>query len=306
MERRDRIDGFGAAMMVIFAALFGFNQVVIAVTNGGLQPIFFAALRSAGGVLLVLAWLAARGQGLGLTRPALGPGVAIGLVFSAEFTCLFLALDLTTVTRVSVIFYSMPVWLAIGAHFLLPGERMTRGRAAGLALAFAGVAIAIADRAGPGGGTASLAGDLLALAAAVAWAGIALLARGTALREVPAETQLLCQLAVSAPVLMALAPLFGPLLRDPGWIHWAGLGFQIVFVAGIGFLLWLWLLTIYPAAHVAAFGFMTPLFGVGFGWALLGEPVGPPLLAALGLVAAGLWLVNRPDPVPRAGRALGR
>ena len=41
------------------------------------------------------------------------------------FLFLFLALDLTAVSRASVIFYSMPVWFAIMAHFGLPSERIT-------------------------------------------------------------------------------------------------------------------------------------------------------------------------------------
>jgi hypothetical protein len=38
----------------------------------------------------------------------------------------------------------------------------------------------------------------------------------------------LWQLVVSAPILMLAALFFGPFLRDPSLIHWAGLGFQIV------------------------------------------------------------------------------
>lgn len=56
-------------------------------------------------------------------RPGtIGAGVLAGVVFSAEFICLYLALGLTTVTRVSVIFYSMPVWMVAVAHFALPGS----------------------------------------------------------------------------------------------------------------------------------------------------------------------------------------
>jgi drug/metabolite transporter (DMT)-like permease len=55
---------------------------------------------------------------------------------------------------------------------------------------------------------------------------------------------------------------FGPFLRDPSLIHWAGLGFQIVAVVSAGFLFWFWLLTIYPASSVAAFAFLSPIFGV--------------------------------------------
>jgi drug/metabolite transporter (DMT)-like permease len=225
----------------------------------------------------------------------------IGAIFAAEFVCLFLALDLTTVTRTSIIFYSMPVWLSLAAHFLLPGERMGPRKAFGLALAFGGVAWAIAHRGG--GGDASLAGDLLALGGAWGWAGVALMVRITPLREVRPEMHNFWQLLVSAPILLILAPLFGPLIRDLAPIHIWGLAFQIVGIAGLGFLFWLWLLSIYPASGVASFSFLSPIFGILLGWLLLGEQVGPGTLAAGAMVAVGLLLINWPGRGQSAERA---
>jgi drug/metabolite transporter (DMT)-like permease len=300
MVRKDRIDAFGAVSLVGFSLLLGFNQVVIKVVNEGMQPVFWAGLRSLGGAVCVALWMLARGRALRPAPGTLGPGLLIGAVFAAEFLLLFIALDLTTVARSSVIFYSMPVWLSLAAHFLLPGERITRWKAAGLALAVAGVAWALLDRgASGGGGAASLAGDLCALGAAVCWAGIALCARATRLMTERPEMQLLWQVGVSAPLLLAAAPFFGPFLRDPGPVHLAGLAFQVVVIVSAGFVFWLWLLARYPASGVASFGFLTPVFGVLLGWALLGEPVGASIIGALALVSAGIVLINRP---PR-GRA---
>lgn len=296
MPQRDRIDLAGALALVGFSALLGFNQVVIRVVNEGLQPVFFAALRSAGAVICLAAWFHFRGRAFGLARADLGAGLMMGTLFATEFILLFVALDLTTVSRASVMFYTMPLWLALLAHWLIPGERITKFKAAGQFLAFSGVAIAILWRAEGGG--ASLVGDLLALLAAVAWAGLAVVAR-TGLREVAPDRQLLWQVAVSAPILFIAAPFFGPFIRDLQPIHLAGLGFQIVVVVTLGFAFWLWLLTIYPAASVAAFSFLSPIFGVLFGWALLGEQVGPPIIIALALVALGLYLINRPTHVPQ-------
>lgn len=294
MAQRDRIDAFGATALTGFAVLLAFNQVVVAVVNEGLQPVFFAGLRSVGGALCIWAWMVARGLPVRIAPGTVPAGLMIGVFFAVEFTCLFVALDLTTVTRTSVIFYTMPVWLALMAHVLIPGERLTARKGVGLALAFAGVVVAITMRGGEHG-AASLAGDLCALAAALAWAGIALLAKASALRTVRPETQLLWQLAVSAPLLLCAALLFGPLVRDPGWIHWAGLGFQIVVIVSAGFLTWLWLLSIYPAASVAAFSFLSPVFGVALGWLLLDERVGWDIAVALGLVVAGLVAINWPQ-----------
>jgi drug/metabolite transporter (DMT)-like permease len=223
-------------------------------------------------------------------------GVLAGLVFSTEFTFLFIALDLTTVTRTSVIFYSMPVWLALAAHVLLPGEAITPRKAVGLAVAFAGVVWAILDRSA--GGEASLLGDLCALAAAMGWAGIVLVARGTRLRELHPEMQLLWQVAVSGPILMVVALFFGPFIRDLQPIHLWGLAFQAVVLVSMGFVLWFWLLSIYPAAGVASFSFLSPIFGFLFGWLLLGEEIGWSLVGALLLVSVGLILINRPAKTP--------
>ncbi|MEL6168190.1 MAG: DMT family transporter [Pseudomonadota bacterium] len=293
MPRKDSLDTFGVASLVGFSLLLGINQVVIAVVNEGLQPVFAAAIRSVGATLCIGFWMTARGT---LAWPAPGTvpsGLLMGAIFSAEFVFLFNALDLTSVSRTSVIFYAMPVWAALGAHFLLPGESMTRVKALGLALAFAGTAWAILDRPETDG-RASLVGDLCALAAGMCWAGIALAARATAMKEVAPDMQLLWQVAVSAPILLILALSFGPLIRDLAPIHLWGMAFQIVVVVSAGFMFWLWLLTIYPAASVASFAFLGPIFGVLLGALVLGEDVGPTILGPLALVAGGLWLINRP------------
>ena len=300
MEKRDHIDTFGAVALTLFALFLAFNQVVIKVTNGGLQPVFFAGLRSAGAVLCVWLWLILRGRDWRLRRPQLVAGLVTGTIFALEFLCLFVALDLTTVARASVIFYSMPVWMTLGAHLLLPGDGITRGKALGLTLAMGGVALALLTR--PSDGTGSVWGDLAALGAAVGWAASGLSCKVTALKDVRPEMQLQWQLVVSAPILLLLAPLFGPLVRDLEPIHLWGLAFQIVLVVSAGFIFWLWLLSLYPASGVASFSFLSPLFAVFLGWALLGEEVSLTLLGALALVAIGLLLINRPPQVPQKVR----
>jgi len=185
---KTRIDAFGAVSLIGFALLLGFNQVVIKVTNEGLQPVFFAALRSLGGAAVIWLWIRWRGIPLSLPRRTWRAGLLIGAVFAVEFILLFLALDLTSVTRVSVIYYSMPIWMALAAHVLIPGERLTPVKAAGLALAFAGVVVALVSRvAQPGEG--GLLGDLLALGAAMTWAAIPLIVRVSELRTLRPEVQ---------------------------------------------------------------------------------------------------------------------
>ena len=293
MPRKDSIDRFGAVSLIGIAIILAVNQVVIKLGNQGVGPVFMAGLRSALALVFLLLWMALRGKRFSIDPGTASSGILLGVLFSVEFISLFLALDLTTVARTSILFYSMPVWLTLAAHFLLPGERMGTLKLIGLALAFAGVVVAVLTRGG-GGGEASLLGDIFALVAALSWGAIALATRVLPVQRAIPEMQLFWQLAISAPALILLAPLFGPLLREPTLFHWGLLLYQALFVASFSFLFWFNLLRIYPASSVASFSFLTPVLGVFLGWSLLNEYVGPETFVALALVSVGIVLINRP------------
>ncbi len=292
MERKDRIDAFGGAVLLSFSLLMGLNQVMIKLVNAGLQPVFQAGLRSAFAFLPVLAFALLARRRLSLTDGSLWPGVLCGTFFAVEFMLLFQSVEYTSVARVSVFFYTMPFWVAAGAHFMIPGERLTRVRASGLVLAASGVVLALLRNESPAGEHA-LFGDLLALTGAMFWAGIVFLARLTKLSRSSPEMQLLYQLTVSAVILLAAAPLFGPLIRDMTPALAGIFAFQVIAVVCFGFLAWFWVLKIYPASDMASFSFLAPVFGVLFSWLILHEEISWSVIAALALVAAGIYLVNR-------------
>lgn len=289
--RKDRLDGSGFATLLAVTLLLAFNQIIVKYVNQGIQPVFFAGLRSALAVVFVAFWLWYRGL-LGRVKWSdFGPGLLMGTLFAIEFLALFIALDLTTVGRSALIMYSMPVWMGILAHFFLPGERSTPLKAAGLALAFAGTAWAILSK--NSSGQPSLIGDLCALVAAWGWAGTAFVARKSRLRGAGPEAQLFWMVAVSAPMLLLASPFFGPFLRDIEPIHWFWVVFQSGVVVAGGFVTWLWLLSVYPTSTVASFSFLTPIFAIFLGHFIFDELLSPSLIGASVLVSAGIVLVNR-------------
>lgn len=114
------------------------------------------------------------------------------------------------------------------------------------------------------------------------------------LREVSAEKTLLYQLAVSVLVGLAVSLAIGERLDLgravtvlPAFLY------QAVWVAAVTYLAWFGLMRVYPVSLLSAFTFLTPLFGVAFGAALLNEPLSARLLLALVLVASGIYLVER-------------
>ncbi|MCH9747530.1 MAG: DMT family transporter [Tateyamaria sp.] len=290
MNRKTHIDMFGVVALIAIALNFGLNQIVIKFSNGGFQPLFMACLRSAGAGIVLLIWMRIRKIPFFLPRSSLIFGALAGVFFALEFSLLFTALDLTTVSRSSIIFYSMPVWLALILHFAVPDEKLSVLRFIGLLLAMLGVFIALFDRQDEQG---NLLGDILSLFAALCWAAIALLVRITPLSKISAEQQLLCQLVVSAPILLIMSLGYGTLLRDVEFIHVIGLAYQIFAIASFGFLSWFWLMKRYPVSLVASFSFLSPVFAVLLGWIILDEQIEVTIWLALGLVAAGLYLINR-------------
>ncbi len=296
MERKDHIDAFGAASLIGFSALLGLNQVMIKVVNSGLQPVFQAGLRSLVALPVLLLFAIWMRRKISVSDGSLLPGLISGLFFTGEFVMLFVALDYTSVARASIFFYTMPFWVAVGAHFLIPGERLTSKRTTGLLLAIVGVILALSQNETPATAYAFI-GDALCLIGAMMWAAIALTARLSKLNRSAPEMQLIYQLAVSGPVMILLAFSFGPFIRDIEPHHWIIFSFQAVFVVAAGFTFWFWLLSKYPASDMASFGFLAPVFGVGFGWLVLSEEIGLRLVAALLLVGVGIVLVNRKPKV---------
>lgn len=277
-------------MLTSFATLLAFNQVVMKVSGGGFGPVFMAGLRSVGALLVILLWMRLRGISVFTAPSARFGGILVGVLFGVEFMAIYTALDMTTVSRASIMLYTMPVWLALVGHFVLPGEQLTKRRSLGLVFAMAGVIMALLDRSAA---QVSLTGDLLGIFAAMCWAGIALTVRLTPLSQEKPEVQLLWQLAISAPILMLAAFYFGDMVRNIEPIHLWGMLFQILCIASFGFLWWFWLLSRYPASSVASFSFLSPVLAVFFGWLLLNETVTLGTWLALGLVAIGLVLINR-------------
>jgi len=291
-ERRAALDVLAVSLLIGFNVLLGLNQALVKVVNAGFSPVFQAGLRSICAFLPVLlfAWFMRRR--LSISDGSLPWGLTNGLLFSVEFALLFIALDFTTVARVSLFFYMMPVWVALAAHFLIPEEPLNRNKIMGLGLAIGGAALGLSGDLGDAGASAWL-GDLLALLAGTLWASIALVTR-LKLSHVSSEMNLLYQLFVSGIVLTGLGIALGDPIRSPTSLIYGVFLFQVLVIVAAGFLVWFWVLQHYPVSNMASLSLITPVVGVYFGWLIFDDPITSSLGLALILIGAGIILVNRP------------
>jgi drug/metabolite transporter (DMT)-like permease len=296
VRRKDHIDLNGAGLLVLCSILVGINQVFIKIVNGGLQPVFQAGFRSICAFLPVLIFAMVMKKPLSIRDGSFWPGILAGVLFSTEFMLLFVSLDYIDVSRASVLFYTMPFWTALGAHYFIPGDQLTPPRVVGLLLAILGVFVALSSNKWSVD-SKSLMGDLFCLIGAMLWASIVLMARATRFSRACPEMQLLYQLGVSAILLTALSPLFGDLIREINGVVLILFVIQVLVVVSFGFLTWFWLLSVYPASRMASYSFLSPVFGVFFGWLILGEKLTENIVVALTLVSVGVYLVSkRPGP----------
>ncbi len=292
-QRRSHLDALAIGMMVLFSATWGLNQVAAKVTNESISPLFQAGLRSAGAALLLFIWCQTRRVRLFGRDGSLRAGLLAGLLFGSEFGFIYWGLQYTTASRGVLFLYTSPFVVVAGLHWLVPSERLRPFQIAGLGLAFAGVFAAFVEGL-HGDREGQWVGDAMMLVAAILWGASTVVVRSTVLNRVGASKTLLYQLAVSATGLLLASWLAGERrFTDPTALGWTLLAWQTVVVAFASYLGWFWLISHYPATRLAAFSFLTPLFGMAFGAVLLGERITPLLGGALVLVAFGLWLVNR-------------
>lgn len=294
MDRKTHLDPLAVFLLVVLCVSWGMQQTVIKLTVPDISPVMQAALRSVVAAAAVWLWMLARRQPVFGRDGTFWWGITAGLLFTIEFQFIYWGLEFTNASRAVIFLYTAPFVVAIGSQVFVPSEKLLRLQYAGLVIAFVGIVVAFGESFTLPS-RSMLVGDAMILLGAVFWGATTVVIKAGPLTGIAAGKTLLYQLAVSA----ALLPLGSLALGEPGVIALtpralASLAYQGLWVAAVTYLAWFWMIRHYPAPKLASFTFLTPIFGVLAGWLILGEPLTLALLVAMGLVAAGVYLVNRP------------
>ena len=253
-----------------------------------------SSTRSLLATILVGAWCRFRGIGLFERDGTLAAGVFAGLLFALEFLLIYRGLAWTTVTRGTLFLYLAPFFVVIVSRWLIPGDSFHLWQWIGLLLSFAGIVIAFGIP-GPVSDPRQILGDLMLVGAALAWAATTLLIKASPLGRISPEKTLLYQLVISVPLLGIGALVFGERIHAlPSALALGAFAYQTIWVVSVTFVVWFALIVRYSAARLSVFTFLAPLCGVTAGHFVLNEPLTPPFVMAVILVAAGLIMVNRP------------
>jgi drug/metabolite transporter (DMT)-like permease len=288
------VDARMVLWMLFLSGLWGLNAITIKAVATDMAPLAAVGLRGAVALTCLSLWGWWRGERLWFGGRLALHSLVAGLLFTAEFILFYTGARMTTGGHVAIYINTAPFFVAAGAHFLLPGERMTPWRWLGLGLAFGGILALFGDdlfvhRGG------YWRGDLLVIAGALIWGATTVYIKRFMVQDMSGFELLYVQILVSTPLLLAVVGAAQPealLLVTPR--AGAIVVFQGTVIVFFSYLAWSTLLRVYPANAMQSFTFLTPVWGVAIGALALGEPVRGGTLLGIALVGVGLYFVNRP------------
>ena len=301
MGERKGLDACASSLMIVLCIVWGLQQVVLKIAAADISPIMQIAIRSGLSALLVFPLIQLQ-QGTHLYSKAyLWPGIWLAFLFSAEFLLVAQALILTSASHTVVLLYTAPIFVALGLHWKLPSERLSKVQWSGILIAFVGIVTTFIGRENllEQGLSQVVWGDLLALLAGIMWALTTISLRLSKLNEAHPTQTLFYQLLGGFVFLFPLAFLLGQ-----AEIHWTyiaigSLVFHTLIMSFMSLMLWFWLLRNYLASHLGVFSFLTPIFGLLFGVLLLNETIEPNFIFGTILVMVGVLVVSMQDWIKR-------
>lgn len=273
-----------AKALCLIYLIWGMNWVVMKTANTFFPPITFVAYRFLFGALVLLTvW---RWLHLPLPKKKYWPWIFLTGILQMGLNNIAAQTSMLTLGAgmVSVLNYSMPVFAAVMAHFLL-GERLTWRKGAGIVLAIAGMAVLMDVHAG-GDVTAICIG----LLSAVFW-GLASIFVKLKLSDVNPISLTTWQMVCASLSLLAYTAIV-----PQGEVVWNTesvlcLIYNGVLASALAFFLWSWILQHIEVSKASVAVLAVPVVGVVGGILCLGEPMTLHIFFGMIMIMAGIYIV---------------
>ena len=273
-----------AKALCLIYLIWGMNWVVMKTANTFFPPITFVAYRFLFGALVLLSvwfWLH-----LPLPKKKYWPWIVLTGILQMGLNNIAAQTSMLTLGAgmVSVLNYSMPVFAAVMAHFLL-GERLNWRKGAGIVLAIAGMAVLMDVHAG-GDVTAICIG----LLSAVFW-GLASIFVKLKLADVNPISLTTWQMVCASLSLLAYTAIV-----PQGEFVWNAesvlcLIYNGVLASALAFFLWSWILQHIEVSKASVAVLAVPVVGVVGGILCLGEPMTLHIFFGMLMIMAGIYIV---------------
>ena len=287
------VDLRAATLVTMLAFLWAGNPIAIKIGLDDAPPIRQAWMRFVLGGLTVLFWALVTRTPLRIRRYEVRPLLILGILFTVQIALLNLGVKYTSAAHASILLNAYPIYTVLLAHFFVPGDRLSSGRAVGVMIAYAGVVLLFSHEFTVGSGL--LVGDVI-ISGSAFLLGVRTIYLNRAVQKIGPVKLLLAQVVFSVPCYFLVSLVFeGTYPYQWTWALALSLSYQGFIVAGFNFILNLHLLKTYKPSGLAAYFLTTPLFGVFLSWLALGETITGRLLVSAALVVGGIALASRPS-----------
>lgn len=208
-----------------------------------------------------------------------------------QYICFYIGLSLSTGMQGAIITGSTSFFQMLVARFMERDERFTANKTLGLCLGFAGVAVVTVAQAGLN--MELNAGDLFLILSAFFGGFGNVLSRHES-RDLPVLWLTGRQMLLGGIGLFLIGALRAGVFPFVWDVSSFLLLMYLSFLSAAAFGLWNLIMKYNAVGKVSLFLFLIPVFGVFLSALLLGEQLNQWIIAALILVVAGIFTVNRP------------
>jgi len=254
------------AALAALALVWGYNWVVMKIATRYAPPVEFAALRLLLGACVLFAIMPVLRKPLRPQYPL--AYVAIGVFQSGAFVALATwAVISAGAGKVSILSYTMPLWVAVLARPVL-GERLHARHIIALTVAAAGIVLIL----GFWNARGSLFSDVIAIIAGVCWAIGVVLTKRLQMHAKPDVLSLTTWQMLFGGIVVGIAAIFVPSHATHWtWIYGGALAYNVFLASALAYVLWIFVLNHLPARDASIGTLANPIVGIIAAWLQLGE-----------------------------------
>ena len=281
--------------VVLAAVLWGGSIVAQKMALTSFSAVEASVLRDIGGLAILLATWWSKGGGAvrvsGADARLLG---LLGLGVLGNHLLILMGLNYVSGAVGGVIIGSSPVVTSVLSAMLIKDVPL-RAVWAGVLLSFAGVGV-VSVAGFQAAGDQPLLGSTLVFLGVVSWALYSIGSR-TIMERMSALTvnwtTLMVATVLQIPLLWTDQKMMNAGIGSVTTSDWLALGYLVVFATAVAQQAWLFGVKGVGPSRASVLGNLTPVAAIGLSALILGESVGWVEIIGIGLILAGVWVVNR-------------
>jgi len=285
-DSRKNLDKKAGSLALFLAILWSGNPVGTKLGLLDTSPLRLGWMRFVAGAVIVLIYSLLTKKSFRIKNREYLPLFTLGILFSIQLIFLNVGQSYTPASHAVLIFTTYPLWAGIVAHFVVPGDKLTRYRIIGVIVAYSGIIVVFINNFSNSSYDYIL-GDFLCLICAILLAIRQIFISN--LGQTIEQHKMLASQAIFGIIIFFVGSY---IFESPTNSFFTkniiiSVVYTGIIIAGFAFMAQHWLLRTYLPSRVIFISLSQPIFGVLLSWIILGENIGIELYIGSILVIIG-------------------